>query len=223
MIQILIVDDNENTRKLMKVVLSKHDYETSEAGDGIEALEVLADKHIDLILLDVMMPNMDGYEFLNSIRESGNKVPVLMVSAKDAPSDRIKGFVLGTDDYMVKPFNEEELVLRIQALLRRAKLYSDRELKIGKSVLREDSFEIEENGNVIVLPKKEFQLLYKLLSNANKTYTRQQLMDEFWSMDTDSMEHTVDVHISRIRDKLKTNESFEIVTVRGLGYKAVIL
>lgn len=222
MIQILIVDDNANTRKLMQVVLRKQGYEIYQASDGEEALEQLDTTHIDLIVLDIMMPHMDGYELLRTIRDAGSRVPVLMVSAKTEPEDRIRGFLLGTDDYMVKPFNEQEFILRVQALLKRSQVATECELMVGGTLLRSDSFEVVWNGGEVTLPKKEFQLLFKLLSFPNKTFTRQQLMEEFWNMDSDSMEHTVDVHISRIRDRFKNNEDFQIVTVRGLGYKAVV-
>lgn len=222
MIHILVVDDNENTRKLMTVVLKKYGYDTYTADDGVKALQCLEEKHVDLIVLDVMMPNMDGYEFIQTIRNNGSKLPVLIVSAKDAPSDRIKGFVLGTDDYMVKPFVEQELVLRIQALLRRSQIANDQELSVGDTILHSDSFEVETNGQIVTLPKKEFQLLFQLLSFPNKTFTRRQLMEQFWNIDSDSMEHTVDVHVSRLRERFKYNNDFEIVTVRGLGYKTIL-
>ena len=220
MFTILIAEDNANTARLMEVVLNQNGYDTLRAKDGMEALDVLESNHIDLILLDIMMPNMDGYEFTNILRESGSQIPILMVTAKDSQEDIRKGFLTGTDDYMVKPVDEMEMLLRIQALLRRAKIASDHMLKIGNTTLNYDSFSVIEGENEMILPKKEFQLLFKLLSFPNKTFTRHQLMDEFWDLDSQSEERTVDVHINRLRDRFKNSNDFEIITVRGLGYKA---
>ncbi len=221
MFSILIVDDNRNTRKLMEVVLRQNGYEPYSAAGGREALTMMEHTHIDLIILDIMMPDMDGYEFLSVLRECDYTLPVLMVSAKDTPEDKRKGFRAGTDDYMVKPVDEEEMILRIAALLRRSKIAADRCLTVGKTTLDYDAFELRRDGKVTVLPKKEFQLLFKFLSFPNKTFTRAQLMNEFWDMDSESEMRTVDVHINRLRDHLCGNPDFEIVTVRGLGYKAL--
>lgn len=223
MIQILIVDDNQNTRKLMSVVLQKQNYKISEVTNGEEALSFLQNNVVSLIILDIMMPKMNGYQLIQEIRNANNNVPILMVSAKDKPDDRIKGFRLGTDDYLVKPFNEQEFVLRIKALLKRSTTEAENELTIGSTTLYIDSLTVKNDVESIIMPKKEFQLLQKFLTYPNKTFTRQQLMEEFWDTDSDSMEHTVDVHVSRIRDKLKNITDFEIVTVRGLGYKALII
>lgn len=220
MFTILIAEDNANTARLMEVVLNQNGYDTLRAKDGVEALDVLESNHVDLILLDIMMPNMDGYEFTKILRESGSQIPILMVTAKDSQEDIRKGFLTGTDDYMVKPVDEMEMLLRIQALLRRAKIASDHMLKIGNTTLNYDSFSVIEGDNEMILPKKEFQLLFKLLSFPNKTFTRHQLMDEFWDLDSQSEERTVDVHINRLRDRFKNSNDFEIITVRGLGYKA---
>ena len=220
MFTILIAEDNANTARLMEVVLNQNGYDTLRAKDGMEALDVLENNHIDLILLDIMMPNMDGYEFTKILRERGSQIPILMVTAKDSQEDIRKGFLTGTDDYMVKPVDEMEMLLRIQALLRRAKIASDHMLKIGNTTLNYDSFSVIEGENEMILPKKEFQLLFKLLSFPNKTFTRHQLMDEFWDLDSQSEERTVDVHINRLRDRFKNSNDFEIITVRGLGYKA---
>lgn len=221
MFTILIVEDNANTARLMEVVLSQNGYETLRASDGVKALDALAQNHVDLILLDIMMPNMDGYEFTKILRESGSQIPILMVTAKDDKDDIRKGFLTGTDDYMVKPVDEIEMLLRIQALLRRAKIAADKKLVIGGTVLDYDSFTITTNNEELVLPKKEFQILFKFLSYPNKTFTRHQLMDEFWDADSQTEERTVDVHINRLRERFKNSPDFEIVTVRGLGYKAV--
>ncbi len=177
--------------------------------------------HIDLIVLDVMMPEMDGYDFLKTIRDSGSEIPVLIITAKDSAEDLRKAFMLGTDDFMVKPVDEIEMLLRIKALLRRAKIGEEQRLTVGGTELLYDSFTVKRNGEEITLPKKEFQILFKLLSFPNKTFTRAALMEEFWSMDSESEARTVDVHINRLRDRLCGCDDFEIVTVRGLGYKAV--
>ncbi len=221
MFTILIAEDDKNTARLMEVVLTQNGYHTVLAKDGVDALEALEKNHVDLILLDIMMPRMDGYEFTKILRESGSQIPILMVTAKDNPDDIHKGFLTGTDDYMTKPVDEFEMLLRIQALLRRAQIAAERELVIGDSKLIYDSFCIVCKGTEIPLPKKEFQLLFKLLSFPNKTFTRNQLMEEFWNADSQSEERTVDVHINRLRERFKDNEDFEIITVRGLGYKAI--
>ncbi len=221
MFHILVVEDNPNARKLMEAVLKQNGYEPLLAADGIEALEVLDNKHVDLIVLDVMMPRMDGYEFTETLRSSGCDLPILMVTAKEKPADKRKGFIIGTDDYMVKPVDEEEMILRIAALLRRSKIVNEHRLTIGSTVLDYDALSVKTAEGVSELPKKEFLLLFKLLSYSNKIFTRRQLMDEIWDMDSDTDERTVDVHINRLRDRFRNNPDFDIVTVRGLGYKAV--
>jgi len=221
MFHILLVEDNINTRKLMEAVLLQNGYQPVLACDGVEALEILDRKHIDLIVLDIMMPRMDGYEFTETLRGSGCDLPILMVTAKETPADKRKGFIIGTDDYMTKPVDEEEMILRIAALLRRSKIVNEHKLTVGKTVLDYDSMSVSVDGAVSELPKKEFMLLYKLLSYPNKIFTRRQLMDEIWDMDSDTDERTVDVHVNRLRDRFRGNGDFEIVTVRGLGYKAV--
>ena len=221
MFQILVVEDNANTRKLMETVLLQNGYQPVLACDGVEALEVLDKKHIDLSVLDIMMPRMDGYEFTETLRASGCDLPILMVTAKEKPADKRRGFIIGTDDYMVKPVDEEEMILRIAALLRRSKIVNDHQLTVGRTVLDYDALSVTTPEGTAELPKKEFLLLFKLLSYQNKIFTRRQLMDEIWDMDSDTDERTVDVHINRLRDRFRGNDDFEIVTVRGLGYKAV--
>lgn len=221
MFRILVVEDDNGIRMLMEDALADAGYEPVLACNGLEALEVLEAKHIDLIILDIMMPKLDGYELLRQLRESGMDMPVLMVTAKQTLSDKKKGFLLGADDYMVKPFEEEEMLLRVAALLRRAKILTERKLTVGSTELIYDSLTVISNGTAQTLPKKEFLLLYKLLSFNNKTFTRRQLMDEIWDLDTESDENTVNVHINKLRDRFRDNHDFEIVTVRGLGYKAV--
>ena len=184
-------------------------------------MEVLDRKHVDLIILDIMMPEMDGYQFLSQLRESGSTLPVLMVSAKQTLPDKKRGFLLGVDDYMTKPVEEEEMLLRVAALLRRSKIATERRLVVGSTELIYDSLTVRSDGVSMELPKKEFLLLFKLLSYPNKTFTRRQLMDEIWDLDSESDEHTVNVHINRLRDRFRDNQDFAILTVRGLGYKAV--
>jgi DNA-binding response OmpR family regulator len=220
--QIMVVEDDNNTRKLMEAVLSQNGYEVILAKDGIDALEKMENHHVDLIILDVMMPRMDGYELSDTLRKGNCNLPILMVTAKETPADKKKGFIVGTDDYMVKPVDEEEMLLRIAALLRRSKIVNEHKLIVGKTVLDYDSLTVSQDGNVQELPNKEFMLIYKLLSYPNKIFTRRSLMDEIWDMNSDTDERTVDVHINRLRDRFKENQDFEIITVRGLGYKAVI-
>lgn len=223
MFNIMVVEDNANTQKLMEAVLLENGYAPVLAKDGLEALEILDRKHIDLIVLDIMMPNMDGYELTKVLREANYNLPILMVTAKEEPSDKKKGFIIGTDDYMVKPVDEEEMILRIAALLRRSQIVGEHRIVIGATELYYDELTVKQNGNVEELPQKEFMLLFKLLSYQNKIFTRRQLMDEIWGMESDTDERTVDVHINRLRERFKSNEDFDIVTVRGLGYKAVKL
>lgn len=222
MFNIMVVEDDMNTRKLMNEVFKQNGYNVILAKDGIEALDKMEDHQIDLIVLDIMMPKMDGYEFTKTLRECGYYLPILMVTAKETPDDKKQGFIAGTDDYMVKPVDEEEMILRIKALLRRAKIANEHKLTVGNTILDYDSISVLQDGKTIELPNKEFMLLYKLLSYPNKIFTRRSLMDEIWGMDSDTDERTVDVHINRLRDRFKENNDFEIVTVRGLGYKVII-
>ena len=222
MIKIMVVEDDTNIRKLMKTVLEQNGYEPLMATNGLEALKILDKQHIDLIVLDIMMPEMDGYELTEILRESGSAVPILMVTAKETLSDKKQGFMAGVDDYLVKPINEEEMILRIGALLRRSKIASDRKLVVGTTELNYDELVIVWAGQKVVPPKKEFLLLFKFLSYPNKIFTRRQLIDEIWSMESETDERTVDVHINRLRERFKDNDDFELVTVRGLGYKAVL-
>ena len=222
MFQIMVVEDDTNTRRLMETVLKQHGYQPILACDGMEALEKMESRHVDLIVLDLMMPRMDGYEFTRTLRDSGSDIPILMVTAKETPQDKKKGFIIGTDDYMVKPVDEEEMILRIAALLRRARIVSERSLTVGSTTLSYDAMTVQSMGRTLTLPKKEFLLLFKLLSYPGRIFTRRQLMDEIWDLDSESDERTVDVHINRLRDRFRGNADFEIQTVRGLGYKAVL-
>ena len=221
MFNILVVEDNANTRKLMEAVLSQHGYQPILARDGVEALDVLDRKHVDLIVLDIMMPRMDGYEFTRTLRESGCELPILMVTAKEKPADKHKGFQIGTDDYMVKPVDEEEMILRIAALLRRSRIVNEHRLTVGGTVLDYDALSVTTGAGERTLPKKEFMLLFKLLSYPNKIFTRRQLMDEIWGTQSETGWETVTVHIGRLRKRFDGWEEFQIVSVRGLGYKAV--
>ncbi len=221
MFRIMVVEDDKNARRLMRTVLEQNGYSVVLAEDGQEALNVMDRVKIDMILLDLMMPVMDGFEFLDIIRTQGCDVPVMVITAKELPADRKISFRLGTDDYMVKPVDEEEMLLRIKALLRRAKISNEHRLVLGGTVLDYDAYSITSNGTTYNLPGKEFLLVFKLLSYPNKIFTRRQLLDELWDMESDTVERTVDVHVNRLRDKFKDNPDFEIVTVRGLGYKAV--
>lgn len=223
MVRTLVVEDDKGTRRLMEDVFTDNGYEPLTARDGIEALEILEHKHIDLIVMDVMMPGLDGYTLTRQLRDSGYTLPILMVTAKVTQPDKKQGFLVGVDDYMTKPVDEEEMLLRVAALLRRSKIVSERRLQVGGTELIYDSRTVIQNGQQIELPQKEFLLLYKLLAYPDKIFTRRQLMDEIWDLDSDSGEHTINVHVNRLRDRFRENPDFEIVTVRGLGYKAVRL
>lgn len=221
MFNILVVEDDAKLNKLFCAVLTRNGYRTYSAADGAQALEILDSEYIDLVISDIMMPNIDGYELTKALRDVGYNLPILMITAKENFEDKQKGFLVGTDDYMVKPIDVNEMILRVGALLRRAKIVNDRKIEFGTTILDYDSLTITCNGDEALLPQKEFNLLYKLLSYPNKIFTRQQLMDEIWGMDTETDERTVDVHINRLRDRFKKYEDFQIITVRGLGYKAV--
>ena len=221
MVHILVVDDDKNTRLFLSAVLEGAGYTVTAANNGLDALDVMDREHIDLVVLDVMMPKMDGYEFTRVLRESQNNLPILMVSAKHLPVDKHKGFTVGTDDYITKPIDDEEMLLRIKALLRRAKIANERRIEIGDVVLDYDSLTVTRCTEVQELPQKEFLLLYKLLSYPGKIFTRIQLMDEIWGADSDTGWETVTVHIGRLRKRFDGWDEFEIESVRGLGYKAV--
>lgn len=221
MFNILIADDQPNIRRLYEYTLEKNGYRPFVAADGEEALKVLGEQHIDLVILDIMMPKLDGFGCLKAMRESGINVPVLMITARDSSEDLRRSFMLGSDDFLTKPVDETEMLLRIKAILRRSKISEEQRLTVGNTELLYDSFSVIRGGDTVVLPRKEFQILFKLLSFPGKTFTRQNLMDEFWDMDSDSEARTVDVHINRLRERFRDNEDFEIVTVRGLGYKSV--
>ena len=221
MFRILVVDDDKNTRLLFRAVLEAENYTVVTAENGETALAVMDQEHIDLVVLDIMMPQMDGYEFTKALRSADNNLPILMVSARQLPADKHRGFLVGTDDYMTKPIDEEEMLLRIRALLRRAQIASERKIIVGDVILDYDSMTVTKKGETQELPQKEFLLLYKLLSYPGKIFTRIQLMDEIWGTDSETGWETVTVHIGRLRRRFEGWEEFEIESVRGLGYKAV--
>ena len=221
MFKILVAEDDAELQQLFCRVLTRSGYTAIGVPDGVAALETLEKEYIDLIVSDIMMPRMDGYTLVRSLRDTGNNIPVLMITAKDSFQDMQFGFLAGTDDYMVKPVNVNEMVLRIQALLRRAQMVADRRQSIGTTSVEFDSFTVRRESDTLVLPQKEFLLLYKLVSSPGHIFTRQQLMDDIWGVDSQTDPRTVDVHINRLRDHFRENPDFEIATVRGIGYKAV--
>ena len=221
MFKILIAEDDSELRQLFSHVLIKNGYSVTGVCNGKEALDALDKGYYDLIISDIMMPEMDGYELVSSLRTAGYSIPVMMITAKDAFDDMRMGFVSGTDDYMVKPVNVNEMVLRVGALLRRAQMISERREVLGGTVMECDSLTVTWDGQSAVLPQKEFMLLYKMASFPGRIFTRQQLMDDIWGYDSDTDTHTVDVHIGRLRDRFRDSKDFRIVTMRGVGYKVV--
>lgn len=223
MLKILIAEDDRELCRLFAHVLIKNGYSVKEVSNGKEALDALDNDYFDLIISDIMMPIIDGYELVRMLRDSGNNTPVMMITAKDAFDDMRMGFLSGSDDYMIKPINVNEMVLRVGALLRRAQMINERRQTIGNTVLECDTFTVQSNGESMTLPQKEFMLLYKMASYPGRIFTRQQLMDDVWGYDSESDTHTVDVHIGRLRDRFRDSEDFKIVTMRGVGYKVVKL
>ena len=223
MFKILIAEDDLELRQLFQHVLTKNGYTVKGVSNGQEALDSLGQDYCDLVISDIMMPVMDGYELVRSLRDSGSHIPVLMITAKDAFDDMRLGFLSGTDDYMVKPVNVNEMVLRVGALLRRAQMINDRRQVLGNTTMACDSLTVTTEGMSMVLPQKEFMLLYKMASFPGKIFTRQQLMDDIWGYDSETETHTVDVHIGRLRERFRDNPDFKIVTIRGVGYKVVRL
>lgn len=221
MFKILVAEDDAELQQLFCRVLTRNGFHAIGVSDGAEALETLEHEYIDLIISDIMMPRMDGYALVRSLRDAGNQIPVLMITAKDSFQDMQFGFIAGADDYMVKPINVNELVLRVRALLRRAQIVAERRQSIGGTTFEYDSFSVRSGRTETILPQKEFLLLYKLISSPDHIFTRQQLMDDIWGVESQTEARTVDVHINRLRDRFRDNPDFEIVTVRGIGYKAV--
>ena len=223
MIKILIVEDDRELQQLFTHVLMRNGYAVTGVSNGREALESMVQSYFDLIISDVMMPVMDGFQMVRKLRETGISTPVLMITAKDSFDDMRQGFLSGTDDYMVKPVNVNEMVLRVGALLRRTRMMNERRQVVGSTVMECDSLTVTVDGVSSVLPQKEFMLLYKMCSYPGRILTRQQLMDEIWGYDSESDTHTVDVHIGRLRERFRGNPDFKIVTMRGVGYKVVKL
>ncbi len=221
MFQILVVEDDKELRELFCTVLSDNGYTAIPATDGMDAFDIMENTFVDLVISDVMMPLMDGFEMTRVIRRNGYAMPILLITAKEDASDKREGFLAGTDDYMVKPIDVNEMVWRVEALLRRSQIVSQKKVQVGTSELNCDTLTVHTKESVTELPQKEFFLLFKLVSALGRIFTRRQIMDEIWGPESDADSHTLDVHISRLREKFKSNPDFEIVTVRGLGYKAV--
>jgi len=221
MATILIAEDDENLRLLISRRLQDH-YSIVCAGDGREALDILNVRHVDLLIADIMMPRLDGFELVQNLRHRGFALPVLMLTANQSFDAKRAGFSSGTDDYMTKPVNYEELLWRIRALLRRAEIVSSKRIEIGRIVLDSSTYTVSRGDSSIELPKKEFELLFKLLSYPGRIFTRNQLMDEIWGYASESGEDTVKTHISRLRNKLKDFGELAIVAVKGIGYKAEV-
>lgn len=222
MINVLLVEDNEQLNNAYKKVLEASNFTVFTANDGQEALDTLEDVHIDIIVTDIMMPNVDGFELVEILRQAEFEQPILMITAKDQYEDKERGFSLGVDDYMTKPIDVNEMILRIKAILKRMKIETEPIIEFQDTIINRNSLTVTIDNEPILLPQKEFQLLFKLMSNDNKIYTRQQLMDMIWGYDIESGERTVDVHINRLRRRFAHANDFEIVTVRGLGYKVII-
>ncbi len=223
MFRILIAEDDKELRQLFSHVLTRNGYTAVGVSNGEEALSAMEQNYYDLLISDIMMPKMDGYELVRRMRDSGMTMPILMVTAKDAFDDMRQGFLSGVDDYMVKPVNIGELVLRVSALLRRAQMISERRQVIGDTVLECDSLTVTTRGESMILPQKEFMILYKMVSFPGRIFTRQQFMDDIWGYDNETDTHTVDVHIGRLREKFRDNPDFRIETIRGVGYKVIKL
>ena len=221
MFKILIAEDDRELRQLFQHVLTKNGYAVTGVSNGEEAMDAIDAGYYDLIISDIMMPKMDGYQLVRALREAGLTIPVMMITAKDAFGDMRMGFLSGSDDYMVKPVNVNEMVLRVGALLRRAQLANERRQVIGNTVLECDSLSVHSGKETMTLPQKEFMLLYKMVSFPGRIFTRQQLMDDIWGYSSETDTHTVDVHIGRLRERFRDNPDFKIVTMRGVGYKVV--
>ena len=220
MLKILVVDDDKNIRRLIEAYLLQAGFDVLLAGNGKEALDMMDKQHLDMVIADIMMPHIDGYELVSDIRHINDKIPILMITAKDAFEDKKRAFDIGADDYITKPINLDEMLLRISALLRRAKISSEQKIDLGDFCINAELRTVTLGGELMDLPKKEFELLFKLLLYPKKIFTRRQLMDEIWGMESAADERTVDVHIKRLREKFENCKEFDIITVRGLGYKA---
>ena len=222
MFNVLVVEDDKNLKKLMVTYLKRNNYTVFEANNGVQALDIIDKQYIDLVISDIMMPEMDGYQLLNELRTSNYEIPIMLITAKSDIRDKKQGFILGADDYMVKPIDMEEMVLRVSVLLKRVKSANKRKIVIGDLVIDYDQLSITKHSKVYNLAQKEFYLLYKLISTPNTIFSRQELIEEIWGLESESEYRTVDVHIKRLREKLSDLNEFEIVTVRGAGYKVII-
>ena len=221
MVTILVAEDDAELAELWRVVLEGAGYEVLTAGNGAEALELATGPGADLAICDVMMPVMDGFTLVRELRGAGLTLPVLLITAKGALADKHEGFAAGADDYVVKPVDVNEMLWRVEALLRRARIASEHELSIGGTTLDADALTVRCGAVEETLPQKEFWLLFKLLASPGRVFTRRQLLDDVWGVEADAGDHTLDVHISRLRERFRGNPDFSIVTVRGLGYKGV--
>lgn len=222
MFHILVAEDNDAYRKLLRIHLVRAGYEVFEAGNGSQALDILANETIHLLIADIMMPEMDGFELTSQIRSANFSLPILIISAKNTLDDKREGFKTGADDYMTKPIDMDEMLLRVEALLRRARLSNEHILTFNGCTLDEDTLTVSWQQEQVILRQKEFYLLHTLLSYPGKIFTRQNLMDDIWGFDSETDPRTVDVHIKRLREKFSTLPCFEIQTIRGLGYRAVV-
>ena len=222
MAKILVAEDDRNTNRLICAVMRKMGHEPIAARDGQEALDLMDTDHPDLLVTDLMMPRLDGTGLVRELRDAGYDLPILMLTAKSAQADINDGFVVGADDYLTKPADLRELTLRVRALLRRARVVGDDKLRVGSATLDPGTLTVEASGRTVTLPKREFQLLFKLLSNPGRTFTRMQLLDEVWGWDTESSESTVNVHVNRLRTRFADWNEFSIVTVRGIGYRGEV-
>lgn len=222
MIKLILVEDDVKLNHLIKTILERNNYEVDAVYNPVQALECMEKNAYSLIISDIMMPEIDGFEFARIIRQTDKDIPILFITAKDEFEDKKKSYALGVDDYMVKPIDINELVLRVGALLKRAKMNTERKINVGNTTLDFDSLSVCYKDKEVVLPLKEFKILFKLLSFPNRIFTRSQIMNDCWGIYSESLDRTIDVHITHIRDKFEDNDDFSIVTIRGLGYKAVI-
>ena len=222
MFKILVVEDDKNLRKLIVTCLEKANYTVFDTKNGEEALELMDRQYVDLIVTDIMMPEMNGYELIKELRDANYNTPILIITAKEDIEDKRVGFSLGADDYMVKPINIDELIMRVKSLLKRSNQANEKKIKIGDVELDYDKLEIRKKDKVYQLTQKEFYLIYKMLSTPDTIFKRQDLIEEIWGLENESDFRTVDVHIKRLREKLEYINEFEIVTIRGIGYKAII-
>jgi len=224
MSKIMIVDDDPNVRELVSVLLQNHGFETCEAIDGRDAMQKITNDNPDLVIIDIMMPNMDGFELCHNLRRYYENMPVLMLTAKGELASKVKGFGLGADDYLTKPFEGDELILRIQALLRRYKIEASKVIQIGNVIIDKNSYHITIDGVIEDIPMKDFELLFKLAGFPGRTFPRNQLIEDIWGFDFEGNERTLDVHINRLRDRFPEGKSgFKITTIRGLGYRLEVL